>query len=143
MLSQRRWVRARGLEKKLERGFQILVRTPAPWVVGSLFLSDEVVELWVLLEVAGDEGADDVDFEVLDAGVFEGGAGEGGGDSLAAQGGWDFGVPEGHPSLVVAVEFEPGGFSVLREFEAGLCDFAGVGQFFFSLIIRWKSQDEI
>ncbi len=30
-------------------------------VVGLGFLVDEVVELWVFLEVVGDEGADDVD----------------------------------------------------------------------------------
>jgi hypothetical protein len=94
---------------------------------GLVFLGDDVAEFGVFGQVVGDEGADDVDLEVLFAGVFEGGAGEGGGDAAAAQGGWDFGVPEGHPSLVVAVEFEPGGFSVLFEFEAGFCDFAGVG----------------
>ena len=98
------------------------------WVLA--FLADEVVELWFFLKVAGDEGADDVDFEVLVAGVFEGGAGKSGGDSLAAEGWWDFGVPEGHPSLVVAVEFEPGGFSVLFKFEAGFGDFAGVGHLY-------------
>jgi hypothetical protein len=96
-------------------------------VRGLVFLGDEVLELWVLLEVVVDDGADDVDLEVFVAGVFEGGAGEGGGDSLAAEWGRDFGVPEGHPSVVVAVEFEPGGVAVFFEFEAGFCDFGGVG----------------
>lgn len=92
-----------------------------------MFPGDEGLELWVLLEVVGDEGADDVDLQVFVAGIFEGGAGEGGGDSLAAEWGWNFGVPEGHPSLVVAVEFEPGCVAVFFEFEAGFCDFAGFG----------------
>jgi len=96
---------------------------------GLVFLADEVVELRVLLEIAGDQGADDVDLEVLVAGVFERGASEGGGDSSSAQGGWDFGVPEGHPSLVIAVEFEPSGFSVLFKFESAFGDFGGLGHF--------------
>ena len=91
------------------------------------FLADQVIELWMFADVVGDERADYVHLELLVAGVFEGGAGEGCGDSSSAKSGWHFGVPEGHPSLVVAVELEPSGFAILIELESALGYFARVG----------------
>jgi hypothetical protein len=92
-----------------------------------MFLADEVIVLGVFVDEVGDDGADDVDFELLVAGVFEGGAGEGGGDSTAAQGDGNFSVPEGHPSAVVAIELEPGGLSVFGELKLASDDFDWVG----------------
>lgn len=79
------------------------------------------------MDVVGNDGADDVHFQLLVAGVFEGGAGEGSGDSSSAKRWWNFGVPEGNPSLVVALELKPRSFSVLVELEPAFRDFAAIG----------------
>lgn len=91
------------------------------------FFTNQVAELWILVDVVGNDGADDVHFQLLVASVFEGSAGEGSGDSSSAKRRWNFGVPEGNPSLVVALELEPGSFSVLVELEPAFRDFAAIG----------------
>ena len=48
--------------KALSFGVASMARLePCPFACDLVFLGDEVVELWVLLEVVGGEGADDVD----------------------------------------------------------------------------------
>lgn len=77
-------------------------------------------------DVMGD-GTHNVDAERVIPGVLKGG-----GDQLerkpaAALFFGDFGVPQGHPTLIVGFEFEITGLAVLLDLEAAAGDFGWVG----------------
>ena len=90
-------------------------------------------------EVGGGGGADDVDAEVVFAGIFERAVGELGGEAVSAKGVGDLGVFELEDVAGEGV-FEIGDVSVALEFEASGSDL--LGRFFASehgeIIRGWK-----
>ncbi len=104
----------------------------------SLF-EDEVVVFGVFGEVGGGGGADDVDAEVIFAGIFERAVREFGGEAVSAEGVGDLGVLEFEDVAGEGV-FEVGDVAVALEFEASGSDL--LGRFFASEhgeIIRGKA----
>jgi hypothetical protein len=89
----------------------------------------------MLRDEVGDEWADDVDFEVMVAGVVERGARKLRADAMLAEFGWDFGVEEGDP-VAVGLELEECDVAVFLDLEAAVGDFDGLGAHGASMIAR-------
>jgi hypothetical protein len=77
------------------------------------------------LKVVGGEGADDIDAQMIVAGVFESGSHEHSGYTSSAENGRNLCVKEGDPATIIGLEVEVGKFAIFFILKSAGRDFVG------------------
>ena len=82
-------------------------------------------KLGMPLKVVGGEGADDIDAQMIIAGVFESGSHEHSGYTSSTENGRNLCVKEGNPAAIIGLEVEVGKFAIFFVLESAGRDFVG------------------